>query len=168
MSVMRHRLLRRLAAVMVAAVVAATGLAAGQGTPGEAAALLAEAAAGDVRAQVRLGIHYSEGSEAVDLDKARLWFQKAAEQGDAEGQRRLARLYDFVDPAIRDTTKAAHWYTLAANQSDAIAQNNLGNLYFEGDGVPQSAERGLALVRLAATQGLAVRPAEPGRSVRVR
>ena len=90
------------------------------------------------------------------MAQARLWFQRAADQGFAEGQRRLGRLYDWVDPSANDDAQAALRYALAAQQGDAVAQNNLGLLYLRGAGVPESLERGLALLKQAADQGYAL------------
>ncbi|HVD76044.1 MAG TPA: sel1 repeat family protein, partial [Vicinamibacteria bacterium] len=74
-----------------------------QTAPEDLAAMQAEAESGDPKAQFLLGAYYSEGSgESQDYAKARHWFQKAADQGDATAQYRLVQLYFNGDggPAV--------------------------------------------------------------------
>lgn len=62
---------------------------------------LTEAAnAGDVRAQLRLGLLLYSGSTGVAIDReaARMWWQKAAAQGDATAAYFLEKC-DFNSPA---------------------------------------------------------------------
>lgn len=63
--------------------------------------------------------------------------RKAAEQGNAEAQRKLAGLYEKGQGVPQDYVQAASWYRKAAEQGDAIAQRSLGTLYQKGQGVPQ-------------------------------
>src|SRR5437867_13410140 len=58
--------------------------------PEDLTAVPAQAESGDAKAQSQLGTYYSEGPpESQDFAKARHWFQKAADQGDAVAQYRL-------------------------------------------------------------------------------
>ena len=65
---------------------------------------------------------------------------KLAEQGDAEAQYRLGRLYTKGLGVPQDYTQAADLYRKAAEQGNAAAQRNLGWLYTKGLGVPQDYE----------------------------
>ena len=80
-----------------------------QTVPPGPADLLPLAEGGVAQAQCDLGTYYSEGVDSPDFDMARTWFRKAAAQGHAEAQRRLGRLYDFVDAATHDAAEAARW-----------------------------------------------------------
>ncbi len=51
---------------------------------------------------------------------------KAAEQGDAETQFSLGRIYFFGLGVPRDPKEAVKWYTLAAEQGNPLAQWRLG------------------------------------------
>jgi len=54
---------------------------------------LAEAESGDAEAQFAAGVLYSRGiGTDVDLDQARLWLQRAADQGFSKADAFLARL----------------------------------------------------------------------------
>jgi TPR repeat protein len=81
-----------------------------------------------------------------------VWFTKAADHGDPEGQLGLGRLYDDLDPDAHDYAQAARWYALAAEQNDAAAQYYLGRFYFRGYGVATDDARGLALMTASAEQ----------------
>src|SRR5690349_3273633 len=60
-----------------------------------------------------------------------------AEQGDANAQYDLARLYYHGKGVPQDYADATRWYRKAADQGDAKAQYARGYTYFEGKGVPQ-------------------------------
>ena len=81
------------------------------------------------------------------------WFRKAAEQGYAEGQYRLARAhYDY-----RRYDEALEWYEAAAAQGHADAQFALGSWYWQGGAQrnPAAADDELAVrwFRAAAERG---------------
>ncbi|MDJ0949763.1 MAG: tetratricopeptide repeat protein [Alphaproteobacteria bacterium] len=73
------------------------------------------AAKGDADAQDSLGRHYLRGSYGVpkNWDMARLWYERAARQGNVEAARQLALL--FADPAYRDhdMVEALRWAILS-------------------------------------------------------
>jgi TonB family protein len=60
---------------------------------------------------------------------------KAAEQGDAESQFKLAEAYLVGSGINRDYVEALKWFWKAAEQGDAEAQFHLGLLYGYGEGV---------------------------------
>ncbi len=70
------------------------------------AGLERRAQAGDVQAQIELGMAYKEGEGVPkDLATARKWFLEAAGQGSADGQYNLATTYCQLE-FIRDTNIA--------------------------------------------------------------
>jgi TPR repeat protein len=109
-------------------------------TAGIDSALLARANGGDASAQVQVGESYAAGKGvAQDLQLAANWYHKAAGQGSAAGEMRLAELYrDGGTSFPRDIVQAAAWYGKAAEQGNVDAQGMLGVLYSIGQGVPQS------------------------------
>jgi len=87
---------------------------------------------GDVAAQVSYASEcrcFSDGSEAA------AFYQKAAEQGNPEGQRGLAWRYYKGEGVEKDLVKAAYWFRSAAEQGDVLAQTRLAKMYRYGEGV---------------------------------
>jgi len=97
-----------------------------------------------------------------DYDAAIREWSALAEQGDAESQYRLARMY-YHGEGVRDDAAAARWYRTAAEQNHLLAQNNLGLLYQEGRGVEQDDASAVEWYRKAAEQGLATAQGNLGR-----
>jgi TPR repeat protein len=64
--------------------------------------------------------------------------RKAAEQGNAQAQFILGRMYYFGKGVQQDYSKAVKWYRKAAEQGYAKAQCNLAVMYARGKGVLQS------------------------------
>src|SRR5579885_2603472 len=58
-----------------------------------------------------------------------------AQEGDAEAQFKLGRIYDVGEEVRQNYPQAIVWYMKAAEQGYAKAQFNLGNMYFHGQGV---------------------------------
>ena len=77
----------------------------------------------------------------------------AAQQGEAEAQASLGRIYRSGEGVPRDYAEARNWFHLAAQQGNAQAQNNLGFMYENGEGVPQDYAEACKWYRLAAQQG---------------
>ena len=61
-----------------------------------------------------------------------------ADQGDADAQNNLARMYSECRGVPQDDEEAVRWYRAAADQGYASAQYNLGAAYTNGEGVPQN------------------------------
>ena len=57
-----------------------------------------------------------EGTE-TDKAKALYWYEKAAEQGDAEAQYKCGRMYCMGEGTAEDRAKARMWLQKAAEQS---------------------------------------------------
>ena len=65
------------------------------------------------------------------------WYRKAADQGDADAQTLLGRMYRKGRGVPQDYTQAVHWFRRGAQQGNVKAQFNLGFMYDNGQGVPQ-------------------------------
>lgn len=89
------------------------------------------------------------------LTKAAHLFQKAARSGHARSQNALAHLMLAGHGIARNTTRALALFEAAAARGLPEAKANLGVLYLHGYGIADC-EYGLALVREAADDGLAV------------
>jgi hypothetical protein len=87
-----------------------------------------QAKTGDARSQYYMGRMYAEGIGVnKDNQLATYWFQKAAEQGSADSQFRLAFQLKDVD-----NRAANFWLKESAGQGWAFAQYGLGMAYSEG------------------------------------
>jgi TPR repeat protein len=79
-----------------------------------------------------------------------------ANEGRANAQNALARLYREGLGLARDLGKAAELYQKAALQGDSVAQFALGVYYLQGSGVAKDPKKAVALFRQAADQGNSV------------
>jgi len=64
-----------------------------------------------------------------DHAEAVRWFQKAAEQGQADAQLNFGVMYASGQGLKQDHTEAVRWYWKAAEQGQAGAQFNPGAMY---------------------------------------
>lgn len=112
------------------------------------------AEAGDVLAQMRLGVlhHDGLGVNQDDVEAAR-WWRKAADQGYADAEYAVGLCYDHGRGVPRDQAEAARWYEKAATQGHLEAQATLGSLYAFGEGVSQDLVVAWLWLSLAAGQG---------------
>ncbi len=105
------------------------------------ARLKADAESGNALAQTALGDCYAAFRLCAgiqhDAAKARMWFEKAAAQGDAEAQYNLGVMHAKGQSARKDYARARELWEKAAAQGLAQAQANLGVLYRNGHGVPK-------------------------------
>jgi TPR repeat protein len=85
--------------------------------------------------------------------QAKIWYQKAADQGYAAAQTNIGRLYENGSGVDKDYAKALAWYQKAADQGDAGAQFSVGLFYESGWGVEKDYAKALAWYRRAADQG---------------
>jgi TPR repeat protein len=76
-----------------------------------------------------------------------------AEQGDANAEYDLARLYHQGKGVPQDYREAFQWYRKAADQGNAKAQYGVGYMYHWGRDVSQDANQALGWYRKAADQG---------------
>lgn len=107
------------------------------GSEPTAAELLAEARAGDPRAQYSLATRLA-GAQPPDYGQAANWFREAAIQGVPNAQYNLGVLYERGLGVPQDDTRALLWYHSAAEQDHPLAQFNLGVMYSAGRGIPLS------------------------------
>jgi hypothetical protein len=70
---------------------------------------------------------YGVPKDSVEAVK---WYRKAAEQGIAEAQFNLGKMYNSGEGVPRDYVEAAKWYRKAAEQGIAEAQCLLGEMYW--------------------------------------
>ena len=111
---------------------------------------------GFANAQYNMGVMYEKGKGVEkNLNKAKKWFQFAADQGLPKAQYNLGLMYGKGKGVEKDYNKAIKWMTLAADQGNGKAQTNLGWMYETGKGVPRDTQKALSLYQLASDQGLA-------------
>jgi TPR repeat protein len=116
--------------------------------------LLRKAAlAGEPNAQALLGATFLHGfgrtTIRADYDKAEKWLLAASEQGVAQAQYDLARLYFKLDADERGLA----WLREAVDQRHPQAHTLFSTLYREGRGVSQDEVESIRLLRRAAELG---------------
>lgn len=89
--------------------------------------------------------------DETNIDEIR----KAAEQGNADAQRKLGLKYFNGNGVPQDYQKASEWYRKASEQGDEMAQWFWGGMYDEGKGVPKDINQALLWYAKAAEQGSA-------------
>jgi len=115
-------------------------------TPG----VLRRLSAVDCRAR---GGEYTLGDLSSGTLSLKRWLP-LAEQGEAEAQYYVARIYaNGMSGVTTDYGKAAEWYQLAAKQNYSSAIQELGYMYEQGLGVKQDSMMALNLQRQAAGLG---------------
>ncbi len=95
-----------------------------------------DAANGKPESKIALAnvLAYGEGATDERRREAALWYRRAAEQGDAEGQFTLA-LWLWLGLNVEENrTEAVKWWQKAADQDRADAQFWLAGAYEEGEG----------------------------------
>jgi TPR repeat protein len=103
---------------------------------------------GDVSAQSQLGYYYLNGIKTEkNLELAKSWLQKAADQGDTSAAYDLGALSEEE----RNYLSAARFYKLA--ESDPHAKLRLAHLYSEGLGVVRDESAAAQLILDAAESG---------------
>ncbi len=93
------------------------------------------------------------GDSPSDFTQAAQWFSKAAEQGHAKAQRRLAMLYHNGEGVEVNNEQAFKWASKAGAQGDAEALTLLGTLYFAGEGTSANPGHAVELFTQAANAG---------------
>ena len=68
----------------------------------------------------RRGQAYENGLER-DYGQARIWYEKAATQGNSDAQYQLGMLYDEGRGVPKDHAQALSWYEKAAGQGHSLA-----------------------------------------------
>jgi len=75
------------------------------------------------------------------LEKAKIFFELAAKQGNAEAQCQLGIMYSHGEGTTQNNEKAVHYLRLACSQGNPKAMSNLGFHYFHGLGVEVNIEK---------------------------
>ena len=83
---------------------------------------------GHPEAQFGMGIRYLNAVHGKDVAEALDWLRKAADQGYADAQNKLAFMYEFGDDVGKDRGVAMHWYQEAAKQGHETAITALKRL----------------------------------------
>lgn len=119
------------------------------------ARLEAEAKRGDSTAQAALGRLYLYGSAGVRNPEAAMqWFERAAVQGEPEGQYHVAYAFGQGEADHEhDWSRAFDLYEQAAGTGHAASQFALGFLYYVGRGTEQDFVESAKWYREAARQG---------------
>ncbi len=87
-----------------------------------------------------------------DYSKAVEFFQKAADQGDANGEYGLGCAYDYGLGVDKDYSRALKWYRKSADQGNSFGEFGLGNCYELGKGVSRDLKKAKNLYELSAKQ----------------
>lgn len=121
----------------------------------EEALLEKKAEGGDATAAAELAERYSRGEGCTtDYEKVYMWAKKAAETGDARGQRLLGSCYMLgVGGVEKDVKKAAELYRRAAEGGNVEAMESLAFCYSKGEGVPKDESLAVLWTKRAAEGG---------------
>jgi TPR repeat protein len=76
-----------------------------------------------------------------------------AEQGDADAQFNLGRMYDAGQGVPKDFREVVRWFRAAAEQGHESAQFSLGFMYFMGEAIPLDYKEAFRWYLAAAEQG---------------
>ena len=101
------------------------------------------------------GADFEAGMAAIergDYGAALRELRPLAEQGHAQAQYKLGRMYRAGVGVPRDAVEAANWTRRAAQQGDALAQYDLGIMYATGQGLAQDYVQAHLWFDLAARQ----------------
>lgn len=104
--------------------------------------ILADAAAGDARAQFTVGAMYETG-RGVPRDDALCarWWRASAEQGLADAQKNMGSLYFSGRGVPLDYAQSMQWFLKAAEQDHPHAQKYAALGYAQGLGLPVDAAK---------------------------
>ena len=95
-----------------------------------------------------LGTLYQFGhGVAQDYAKAREWYERGADAGDANSMSNLGALYLNGYGVPPDYVKAREWFEKAAENGVSMAMFNLGVIYANGYGVAKGLGRSARVVR---------------------
>lgn len=108
-----------------------------------------KAEAGYAKEQAALGDYYANVYEDTKRDadyaQAIIWYEKAAEQGEAYSQVTLAHLFYDGTAVPRDLAKAFKWAEAAAKAGINDTRILLAHMYKNGEGVAADAQKAYAL-----------------------
>jgi TPR repeat protein len=108
---------------------------------------------GDLSALVPLGIAYSDGTVREDLTLANMYFEEAAERGDAEAMYRYANNLRNGKGISKNEKEAFRWYEKASAEGHLDAMNQLAICYNSGFGTTKNQKKAFDLFEKAASLG---------------
>lgn len=113
---------------------------------------------GDATAAHRLGVIYERDYQLytgieVDVYAAAIWFESAAEAGNADAMAELGLCYELGCGKEQSDEKALDWYMRAAEKGNLTAKYSVGEAFEEARGVPQSDEEACLWYYKAAVDG---------------
>jgi len=101
-----------------------------------------------------LALLYENGQGvAQDYAKAREWYEKAADKGNADAMANLGLVYLNGEGVVQDYAKAREWFEKAAVKGEVVAMNSLALLYENGQGVAQDYAKAREWYEKAADKG---------------
>ena len=109
--------------------------------PVDLSVLTVNAESGDPKAQLELGRYYYETRDPEKLPTAAYWLQKAADQGNADGEWRLAGLYQAGEGVVKDDHAAREWFNKAVEHQQPDAESILGMNYRDGRDVERDPQK---------------------------
>ncbi|WP_240623317.1 hypothetical protein [Brevundimonas lutea] len=126
------------------------------GEPGAVTALTRAAELGYAPAQLHLARLYETGDQGVTVDpaEARIWSQRAAENGSERAMHNLALMLYAGQGGAVDQAEAASWFRQAAERGLTDSQFNLAKLYADGaEGVARDPAEALRWYLIAGQSG---------------
>lgn len=84
----------------------------------------------NIESQYNMGTKYFKQN---DFEKAKYWFEKAAENGDVDSQYQLGNIHLQGMGTQKDMSKALYWYEKAALNNHSQSQHNMGMFYMQGE-----------------------------------
>ena len=121
-------------------------------------------ALGDDDARANLALIYFGQTSATAAERGRITVnipkgvelvERAANNGNADAQSMLGKMYLKGDNVAKNMEKAIEYLTKAAAQGQTNAAFELGLIYFDGNGVPKDSGKAADLFQKAAAQGSA-------------
>lgn len=122
----------------------------------EEASMVASAAErGSDSAQVLLAVIYLHGDGGFSRNEAlaAVWFEKAAQQGNAYAAQMLGDFYEEGRGVGKNLKLAADWREKAARRGNTRAQLKLGKMYLDGEGINKDADQAEYWLNRAAVEG---------------
>jgi len=116
---------------------------------------------GDAEAQWEVGDRFVRGKGTTsDIDSAREWFLKAADQGYPAAQNSLGNIFSHgLCRDGKDEEEALRWFSRAAWQYHAPGMKSMGDMFLHGRGVERDDFEAARWYRLAIEQGADYAPA---------
>lgn len=123
-----------------------------------------DAEAGDVSAQISLGVCYFNGNDVnKNYKEAVKWFRKAANQGNKIAEYNMGLCYEEGHGVTQNYVESAKWYLKSAIHGDDDAQVQMGYMYKNGIGVTENLTEAAKWYLKAAEQGNKIGEYQTGR-----